>query len=167
MNVTYYTLLQGSPETALQPVLDLNNQIFQVDTAASGTHHGSLTEWQKRLGEPLSIIVCAGLNGQTQGDTEISPVGFIFAHPKQHGGDSQPALHIWLAGVLPASRGSGTFHGLMTRVERHAREKDVKTLSVATFPAKFSRMYSILRGTGWSGEKDLGGGKVLLTKALT
>lgn len=167
--VNYHILQAGSPPSAIQPVLDLNNTIFGVD--ASATHHNSLTEWQKRLDDPASIIAYATLSAAAAAAAETvdesALVGFIFAHPKTHAGESTPVLHIWLAGVLPASRGTGMFHGLMDRVEEQARRKGVKTLSVATFPARFEKMYAILNKTGWSGEKDAGGGKVVLTKDLS
>lgn len=164
--VKYHILQAGSSPSAIQPVLDLNNTIFGADAPPSTSHHGSLTEWQKRLDNPASLIAYATLSKAETPEAD-TPVGFIFAHPKLHEGQSGPALHIWLAGVLPASRGTGMFHGLVDKVEEQARQHGVKTLSVATFPAKFEKMYSILTKTGWSGEKDLGGGKVLLTKELS
>lgn len=165
LQVNYHTLQAGTSPSALQPVLDLNNTIFGADAQSSTSHHSSLMEWQRRLDDPVSIIAYSTLSKPEMPDTD-TPVGFIFAHPKLHAANTTPALHIWLAGVLPASRGTGMFHGLMEKVEEQAHQHGVKTLSVATFPAKFEKMYSILTKTGWSGEKDLGGGKVLLTKEL-
>jgi GNAT superfamily N-acetyltransferase len=168
----YHTLLANAPASTLQPLLSLNNQIFATDTSTStpSTHHSSLPEWQNRLNSPLSIIAYATLptsDNPTDSNSPSLPVGFIFAHPKQHPDQSSPALHIWLAGVLPASRGTGMFPRLMQMAEGHAREKGVRMLSVATFPAKFEKMYAILTKTGWEGERDLGEGKVLLFKELS
>jgi GNAT superfamily N-acetyltransferase len=161
---SYHALNANATSDELQPLVDLNNLIFKnsTDVSDSASHHGSLAEWQKRLNDPFSTLVYATLPS-----TGANPVGFIFAHPKQHARAFDPTLHIWLAGVLPASRGTGMFHGMMKQVEDHAREKGIKTLSVATFPAKFEKMYSILTKTGWDGEQDLGDGKVLLIKVLS
>jgi GNAT superfamily N-acetyltransferase len=167
----YHTLYADAPEPLLQAVLDLNNQIFGVDPTRPVSHHGSLSEWRDRLDEPLSIITYATIslvNKELPPGAEVGdgPAGFIFAHPKIHPGESAPTLHIWLAGVLPASRGTGMFQGLMRTIEDHAAKNAVKILSVATFPAKFGKMYSILLKTGWTREQDLGNGKVLLFKEL-
>lgn len=166
-SVSYHTIYANAAASSIQPVLDLNKQIFAIDTSNPPSHHGTLSEWQKRLDDPLSIIAYATLPSPASDSSNAPVVGFILAHPKRHPNHSGPALHIWLAGVLPASRGTGTFHGLMKLVEEHARQQSVRTLSVATFPAKFEKMYSILTKTGWESEQDLGEGKVLLMKELS
>lgn len=78
-----------------------------------------------------------------------------------------PTLHVWLAGVSESARGTGIFAALMSEVEGHARSLDVAALSVATFPAKFEKMYAILQKQGWKArEWTESGRKVLMTKTL-
>jgi GNAT superfamily N-acetyltransferase len=159
-----YTALthEHTSQTELQPILDLSNKIFSAEVSTEATHHSSLVEWQRRLSYSQSAIVTAALDAESS----QQPVGFIFAHPKQHTLNAEPVLHIWLAGVLPECRGGGVFHRLMTLVEVHALQFGAERISVATYPNKFEKMYSILSKTGWEVTTDLGGGKVLLMKSL-
>jgi GNAT superfamily N-acetyltransferase len=162
----YSRLLQDASASDIQPVLDLSNAIFSTEGAVS-THHGSLKEWQSRLAERNSIVVYASTRKKDDFLATGPPIGFIFAHPR-HGSSTEEAhsIHIWLAGISPASRGGGIFQGLMNELDAHARERNISKLSVCTYPAKFGTMYRILLKTGWRQVEELDGGKVLLRKNL-
>jgi len=76
-------------------------------------------------------------------------------------------LHVWLAGVSEEARGTGVFAALMGTVENHARTLDIGALSVATFPAKFGKMYTILQKQGWEAKEwTESDNKVLMMKTL-
>lgn len=103
----------------------------------------------------------------TSGDPTPEIIGFIFAHLRNEAALPHPTLHIWLAGVSENARGTGLFAALMRKVESHARSVDIEGLSVATFPAKFGKMYAILQKQGWEArdwKED--GKKVLMMKSL-
>lgn len=162
--IAYHSVLGGASTSVIQPVLDLSNAVFGGPTGQVSTPHGSLKEWQSRLSENNAIIVYAS-NDKPDLQNPGKPVGFIFAHPRHvEPGDG---LHIWLAGISPASRGGGIFHGMMQVLENHARKNNVLTLTVCTFPAKFETMYRILCKTGWTEVEKLDAGKVLLRKNLS
>ena len=161
-------LRRDATNSEIQPILDLSNSIFGSETSAPiVSHHGSLEEWQNRLSSAESVIVYATVP-TTENSNGAVPVGFVFAHPKRRSEeDADPALHIWLAGILPSQRGGRLFQKLMQAVELHAREKGIAILSVATFPSKFVKMYSILKKTGWEEVETFENGKVLLRKDLS
>jgi GNAT superfamily N-acetyltransferase len=164
-DLIYTTLTRQDKSPAeLQPILDLSNQIFGVEASAEGTHHSSLSEWVRRLSDAQAFIASAATLDRES--TSKQPVGFMFVHPKQHTANAEPVLHIWLAGVLPAYRGEGVFHRLMTMVEEHALQFGAARISVATYPKRFEKMYSILSKTGWEVTNDLDDGKILLMKSL-
>ncbi|EXJ85709.1 hypothetical protein A1O1_06077, partial [Capronia coronata CBS 617.96] len=118
----------------------------------------------------------------TDRDTDIQdPIGFVFASPKTYPSLPHPTLHVWLAGIAERARGTGVFAALMAEVETHARNTNggvgvdvkagqghVQALSICTFPARFSRMFSILQREGWQVKEWMDDGqKVLLVKELS
>lgn len=173
-----YTLGPGTSNTAIEPVLELSNQIFD-STSSPRTHHSSLEEWHKRLSQPNSILLYGTgspslpaeqvrNNDETFSSSAASrPIGFIFAHPKSDPSLPCPTLHIWLAGISEKARGMGLFAALMDKVEEGARSKGIQALSVCTFPAIFARMFAILQTQGWEVKMWMNNGtKALLTKRV-
>ncbi|KEF62445.1 uncharacterized protein A1O9_00417 [Exophiala aquamarina CBS 119918] len=160
----------------LEPVLNLSNLIFDTQSSRP-THHSSLEEWSIRLSRPDSILVYSTSSSSqyspprlsTSISTDPAPVvlGFVFAHMKSDRTLPHPTLHIWLAGVSEDTRGTGVFAALMSKVEDHARSLSIGALSVATFPAKYEKMYTILQKQGWEErEWTERGRKVLMMKPI-
>ena len=173
-------LRPGASKETIEPLLGLSNQIF--DTAsAPPTRFSSLEEWLSRLSQPSSILVFSTKLTAPLAVTPLSsretttpspvpmtlPTGFVFAHIKSDPNIPCPTLHIWLAGVSEQARGTGLFAAMMREVETHARSERIDTLSVATFPEKFAKMFSILQKQGWEiRDWREEGKKVLLTKRV-
>jgi hypothetical protein len=177
---TIYTLGSGTSKAAIEPVLDLSNEIF-ASTSSPPTHHSSLEEWHRRLSQPVSILVCGTETSLSVTSRQVTtnnkarpsfapfgPIGFIFAHRRPCPSLPYPTLHIWLAGVSERARGMGLFAALMDEVERHARNEGIQTLSVCTFPATFGQMFAILQTHAWEVKVWMDDGKkVLMTKGVS
>ena len=170
-------LFHSADDAAVASIIQLSNSIFCPE---SGTRYASLEEWKRRLSDPASSIIYlvpqpnnpSVSSGDDQSPTP--PVAFLFAHPRLHpeplrDGSSQ-SLHIWLAGVLEECRGRSyldTMVNALGDLERRrlgSESSPMPTLTVCTAPSRFPSMWSWLRArTRWVVEKDLEGGKVLLS----
>ena len=138
----------------LPNILALSNTIFSADRP---TKHGSLLYWQNHLKHISSCIIYLAPTS-----TPDKPVAFVFVIPRtttpplKNG--ATESLHIWLAGVLPECRAGGCFTRLMSELG------DADQLTVCTFPSRFPQMWRWLTSRGWVQERELGDGKVLLSK---
>ena len=164
-------LSEEPAEEDVMSVLQLSNTVFRVKDKKTSTHYSSLEEWQQRLSRPGAVIIRAALHvsqRDLQAKVPATPVGFIFGYKKeQRLADDRvvEAAHIWLAGVHSSYEGQGVFRDLTKVFEQYASENDLGLLSVTTYPARFGRMYELLKKTGW---KDIGsdGEKVVLVKEV-
>jgi len=173
-------LSHEADDTTIASILKLSNSIFNLEP---GTHYTSLEEWKRRFSDPgSSIVYLVSQPDQSPtsstGDDNSPPVAaFLFAHPRSHpeplkNGSSQ-SLHIWLAGVLEEYRGRGCLDTMVNALidleesRRHGSTPEsspMPTLTVCTTPLRFPLMWSWLRArTRWVLEKELDGGKVLLS----
>ncbi|KZT65515.1 hypothetical protein DAEQUDRAFT_731331 [Daedalea quercina L-15889] len=140
--------------TTLEKILRLSNSIFGTEPQSK---YASFDEWKRRLSAPGSVVVY--LAPQT---SPALPVAFLFTHPRHHSpplahGETD-SLHIWLAGVTPEKRKEGC---LATMV---AALGFIPVLTVCTTPDVYPDMWRWLMGRGWSVERELSGGKVMLSK---
>jgi ribosomal protein S18 acetylase RimI-like enzyme len=157
-------------DAAVACILGLSDSIFKPE---SESHHTSLEEWRKRLSDPASSIIYLALRPNDQlsvSSRYLSPVGFIFAHPRSHpeplkSGYTQ-SLHIWLAGVLEEYRGRkclDTMINALIELERKQRGPESSTilvLTVCTTPSRFPSMWSWLKArTQGSSRKNGSGGR--------
>ena len=135
-------------------ILAMSNDIFSAD---SSTKHGQLSYWKNHLAHPSSFIIYLS--------TAARPVGFVFVIPRT----TVPALscgasestHIWLAGVLPEYRKAGCLARMVKELD------DVEILTVCTVPTRFPSMWKWLTSRGWTQERELGDGKILLSRSRT
>ncbi|KAH9916636.1 uncharacterized protein B0H18DRAFT_1037845 [Fomitopsis serialis] len=146
----------GSPELAnvLPEVLRLSNAIFDTDPHSK---YASLEEWTRRLSAPGSIIAYL-----SPPSSPAHPVAFLFAHPRRHtpplAGGETDSVHVWLAGVLPERRKEGCLARMVAVLG------SAQVMTVCTTPDAYPVMWKWLMGRGWSVERDLGGGKVMLSR---
>lgn len=138
----------------LPAVIELSNSIFSADP---GSKYASLAIWQQRLSLPSSAVLYLSPSSQPK-----RPVAFLFAHPRAHDlsltqGEPE-SLHVWLAGVLPEHRKEGCLSRLMSALDH------VSVLTVCTVPVHYPDMWQWLIKRGWSVEREMGGGKVMLSR---
>jgi len=151
-----HRLEYGSPELAnvLPEVLRLSNAIFG---AAPHSKYASLEEWKRRLSSPGSVITYLSPPA-----SPTHPVAFLFAHPRHHtpplAGGETDSLHVWLAGVLSERRKEGCLARMMAALGSS------RVLTVCTTPDTYPAMWKWLTGRGWSVERELGGGKMMLSR---
>jgi len=143
----------SSPEL-LQRVLELSNTIF---CATPDSKYASIAVWRERFSHTASVILYL-----SRPQTPDRPVAFLFAYPKTHvpalsGGESE-TLHIWLAGVIPERRKEGCLARMISALP------SLSALTVCTRPADYPDMWNWLIKRGWTVERDMGGGKVMLSK---
>ena len=171
-------LSREAEDAVVASITQLSNSIF---CPKWGSRYASLEEWKRRLSDPSSSIIYLVPHSNSppasSGDDQPpvpQPVAFLFAHPRSHpeplkDGSSQ-SLHIWLAGVSEEYRGRSCLDSMVNalidleRNRRGSKSSPMPTLTVCTTPSKFPLMWSWLRArTRWVVEKELEGGKVLLS----
>ncbi|KAF9648627.1 hypothetical protein BDM02DRAFT_3186951 [Thelephora ganbajun] len=163
-------LSHESEDAVVASILQLSNSIFNPE---SESRYASFEEWKRRLSDPASSIVYL-VHRSGRSTVPPPPVAFLFAHPRSHpeplkNGSSQSS-HIWLTGVSEEYRGRGcldTMVDVLIDLEQQRRGSELSsmpTLTVCTVPAAFPSMWTWLRArTQWALEKELDGGKVLLS----
>ncbi|CCM01105.1 uncharacterized protein FIBRA_03153 [Fibroporia radiculosa] len=137
----------------LPTLLALSNSVFSADL---GSKYASLGEWRKRLASPAAVIIFLAPSASPD-----RPVAFLFAHDRAHEsplshGERQ-SLHVWLAGVLPERRAEGCLSKMMSALDT------APVLTVCTTPAEYQDMWGWLTRRGWATERELDGGKVMLS----
>jgi len=162
-----HILTSQSPdlEFTLPGIIAFSNAIFSADPT---TKYGSLSYWKERLSHPSSVIIYLTPTDTGDPEEDITSVGFLFAHPRTHtppleAGQAE-TLHIWLAGVSPKWRNGGC---LAKMVDAIPAGNGFELLTVCTTPGKFPDMWKWLQKRGWKVERDMGEGKVLLSKPVT
>ncbi|KAH9939091.1 uncharacterized protein BXZ73DRAFT_44055 [Epithele typhae] len=153
--------ISGPEDPRLPAVLALSNAIFNSDPASK---HGSLDAWRERLANPISqIVFLAPSTAPSEDETAIRPVGFLFVIPRA----TEPPLnngvvhsaHVWIAGVRPEWRRGGCLATMVDALDRFEH------LTLCTFPARFPDMWAWLNRRGWVQERELGDGKILLSRS--
>lgn len=153
-------LLPDSPilEETLPKIMTLSNDIL---TPEPGSKHESVTRWREHLSHPTSAIVYLSLDSD-----DAIPYGFLFVYPRNH---AQPlssgateSLHIWMAGVSPSHRRTGA----LQRMTEALFSKYTGVATVCTIPSRFPDMWAWLIKRGWTVERDLEDGKILLSKRV-
>ena len=181
-------LSHEAEDAAVASILHLSNSIFSPKPES---HYASLEEWKKRLSDPASRIIYLALpqpdqqspassgDDRSHSQPEVDPpsaVAFLFVHPRSHpeplkNGPSQ-SLHIWLAGVLEEYRRKGYLdtmvNALIDDLEKRRWGSEslspMPALTLCTTPSMFPLMWTWLKArTRWVLEKELGGGKILLS----
>ena len=175
-----YLSYHEAEDSTIASILQLSNSIFSPEP---GSHYTSLEEWKRGLSDPASsIIYLVPQPDQSPASSRDNqspippPVAFLFAHPKSHpeplkNGSSQ-SLHVRLAGVLEEYRGRGCLdtmvNALIDLEERRRGSSPMPTFTACTIPSKSPLMWAWWRArTGWVLEKELDGGKVLLSLSST
>lgn len=144
MELTCHQILsqQDSLET-FRKLLALSISIFDPETPESDlpSQH-QLSTWEDHIALPGS-----GIFYVTNSASQL--LGFFFAVPRTQPEIGHELLHIWLAGVSPASRGLGIFPLLTEKVKQHAKLLGYREMTVCTYPSRFDKMYRILSKNGW------------------
>lgn len=131
------------------------------------TKYASIDYWKEQLSHPSSVIIYITQTGTGDPEESITLIGFLFAHPRTHASALQSGqtetLHIWLAGVSPKSRKAGCLQKMADAIPSGGFD----LISVSTYPARFPDMWNWLQKRGWTVEREMGEGKVLLSKPVT
>lgn len=140
----------------LPKILALSTDIFESEPDSK---YASLTLWKDRLSHPTSAIIYISHHSP-----DASPYAFLFAYPRSHDqplsdGETE-SLHIWLAGVSPSRRREGSLQRMMDSL----LSCTPSLFTICTIPSRFPNMWDWLNKQGWSVERVLGSGKVLLSK---
>lgn len=156
-------------EATLPRIIAFSNAIFSADTSSK---YASITYWRDRLSSLSSVIIyLTSSDAESEAEavrdanSPITPIAFLFAHPRTHApplrsGHTVETLHVWLAGVSPDYRKAGCLQRMMDAIP----QDEFGVLSVCTTPERFPEMWGWLRKRSWDVERDMGGGKVLLSK---
>ncbi|KAI0706145.1 hypothetical protein BC835DRAFT_9393 [Cytidiella melzeri] len=166
MQLEAHVLNRASTNLAaiLPEVLSLSNEIFSADPS---TKYASLQYWTEQLSHDSSTIIyltSIASDGQDGDSYTSKPIAFLFVHPRahslplKHGG--KETLHLWLAGVLPEWRKMGCLERMTSLVMTDPS----LTYTVCTTPSRFPVMWAWLLKRGWKHERDLGEGKIMLSK---
>lgn len=177
----------------LPHILALSNSVFSAiprdpgvhDEQTCKSHHGSLSEWLRRISLPGAFIVyltrCEPTPIHIYPPNPYPPkseeiVAFAFVHPRAH--DDVPLSsretrsdHIWIAGVRPDIRRLGCLERMMQSVEAEIREATLRSdadrretpVTICTVPSRFPVMWSWLLARNWNVEREMKG-KILLSK---
>lgn len=142
-------------DLVLPKVMALSNRIFSPEPESK---YASLSLWKQRLSHRSSFIVyLAPIDGAEMDE----PQAFLFVHPRVHtpplSNGQTESLHLWLAGVLPEYRKGGCLQRMVDAVLSGS------VLSVCTIPELFPEMWAWLKKRGWTVERELGDGKLLLS----
>ena len=158
LDVHCMTAKSSCVTSVLPTVLRLSNRIFN---ASPQSKYASFDEWNRRLSISGAVIVYLA----PRSDHTI-PVSFLFAHPRLHAPPlvcgEENSLHIWLAGVLPERRKEGC----LARMVESLHSQRSSRLSICTTPELYPDMWRWVTARGWTVERELGGGKVMLSRSL-
>ena len=148
------------PET-FRGLLALSISIFNPDTPEHDLPpQNRLATWEDHISLPGAAILYVS-------NSDSQPLGFFFAVPRTHPEIGHELLHLWLAGVDPASRGLGIFPLLTEQLKEHARVYRYGEMTVCTYPNRFTEMYRILGKNDWKEVAwPLKGEKVLMKLAV-
>lgn len=75
-------------------------------------------------------------------ETHDDILGFLLCHPRALG--ESESYHIFLAGIRQSVRGRGLFPLLLHETELRAAKAGHRTITIATVPHKFPKMYAVL-----------------------
>ena len=154
------------------------------DADKDNNKYVSLSVWRRKIQDDNGLLLlaldmenhnsnCNKTNtGHGAGDTNPKernglPVGFCFTHRRKHPECIQDCFHIWLAGVSESHRQCGIWSDMLERTTTIATERGFRYLSIATFPSRFSAMYTYLIQHGFTEtDRDESTGKVRLIKSI-
>ncbi len=122
--VNNYDMLDGAMEVAVR--------VFEPNTEEIEKYH-QRKQWEERARS--GALVVATFNN--------SVVGFAVCYPKE------TCFHIWNVGVLPEYRGQKIWQTMYGMIEAKAKSDGFKTLTLNTFPAKFTNMYRFAINNGF------------------
>lgn len=161
MQVQILTSSSPNLETKLPDLLRLSRQVFEPEVDETDYHVPSkapqlqIREWRERMSlQDSAFFYVESIDIKHSGGAPTL-LGYFFAHPrapsKTVNTDQRNTYHIYLAAVHPSARGKGIFLLLLEATKVFARKADYNTLTIATIPDKFKRMYYILSkaGSGW------------------
>ncbi|KAI9067933.1 hypothetical protein FKP32DRAFT_1549029, partial [Trametes sanguinea] len=131
----------------------ISHAIFSSDESMK---YGSLDHWRSRLSDPSSFILYLSPTSEP-----ARPVAFTFVILREYDPpirEHTTGLQIWIAGASPDWRNSGCLTRMVHELD------DTPMLTICIFPSRFEAMWNWLLRRGWEVERDLGGGKVMLSR---
>lgn len=142
-------------ERRLYEINQLALSVFEPERALHKTPTNSrqlqIDDWKQRLQQTDACIFYVT-------DEIQQPTAFFFTHPRSTTKDAdardsyqEHSYHIYLAAVQPGQRGKGLFKLLIGATKQKATECGYQSMTVATIPARFPRMYGLLSrpSSGW------------------
>ncbi|KAH8093237.1 hypothetical protein BXZ70DRAFT_388946 [Cristinia sonorae] len=162
-----HILTAESPDldVILPGLVSFSNGIYSADPTSK---YASIDYWKQRLSHPASVIIYLTAAHTDDPEESITPIGFLFAHPRSHtpplpvSGQTE-TLHIWLAAVSPKWRRAGCLEKMVNAIPSGG----FGVMSVCTHPERFPNMWKWVRGRGWQVEQELEEGKICLSKPVT
>jgi hypothetical protein len=113
----------------------LSNEILNVPDSDRAY---TLEDWHDRLKD----------NGRIYLAPQDDPKSFLITFGAQdRTTNKEPSTHIWLCGTLPDARGTGLFSSLIRTMLRDSMEP---WITVSTYPAKWTDMYSWIQRAGFT-----------------
>ncbi|OSD04912.1 hypothetical protein PYCCODRAFT_1352168, partial [Trametes coccinea BRFM310] len=109
-----------------------------------------------RLSDPSSFILYLSPTSEP-----ARPVAFIFVNPREYDPpilEHRKGLHAWIAGASLDWRNGGCLTRMVHELD------DIPVLIICTFPSRFEVMWKWLLRRDWAVERDLGAGKVSLSR---
>lgn len=183
-DIQLHKLSSASPKDQIACILELSRTIFEPENSTPTQPQLQLSTWLDRLSRKDACLIYAASTSTpttppttlpashqtthpTSPDTHTRPLGFFCSYPNTTSElNNVVTFHIWIAGIHPSSRARGIFPLLLEATKSHARERGYTTMTVCTYPERFTRMWDVLRRTGWEVVAEKEGGKVLLKIAL-
>ena len=158
LEVHHFTSDSTTATSLLPTVLHLSNSIFNANPDSK---YASFDEWNRRLSVSGAVIVYVAPRSD-----HMRPVAFLFAHPRLQvpplACGEENSLHIWLAGVLPERRKEGC----LAQMVKSLYTRTSLPFTICTTPEMYPDMWRWLTARGWTVERELAGGKVMLSKSL-
>jgi GNAT superfamily N-acetyltransferase len=121
----------SAEESAVQRVLDVSNEIFEIDVTIEPKDPPTcIKEWMMRLNMNRGEIIY-------HTDDSGNPVAFMFIFQRS---SNHQQLHIWIAGCQREYRRHGLMAKLFAFAEERKANQGIRSLTVNTYPSKFVNM---------------------------
>ena len=117
----------------LDKALKISNQVFEPSPEETQKYHNK-NDWLNKINNDGLLITAWDDNKM---------VGFSVCYSKEQ------KFHIWNVGVLKAYRKLGIWKKMHSEIEKFAKEKNFKHLTLNTYKAKFPLMYAFVLNNGY------------------
>jgi len=133
----------------LDKTLEISIQIFEPSPEELQKYHNK-NDWLNKINHGGLLVTAWDYKKM---------VGFSICYSKEQ------KFHIWNAGVLKEYRKLGIWRMMSDEIEKFAKEKDFKHLTLNTYKTKFPDMYAFVLDNGYE-EYKTEGEKLFFIKAI-